>query len=211
MSGEEIFLNPGDVFYLPLGLRYRSYWCIDSDGRVEWDSYAFTEIPAANDPKYTMQILKPDGEAVRYLDQLSLDQTVSPTSIGLLYLFLGRVMTKMTEDHLDPKESLLAKAKRFIVSHPQFTVPELARHCGVSESGIYSLFHSYAGMTPIEMKNQIKVEKAIQLLSSTDMSIEEISTQLQFSSSAYFRKIVKAQTGKTPTKIRKEHYLTDSF
>ena len=37
----------------------------------------------------------------------------------------------------------------------------------------------------------------------TDKKIEEISSMLNFSSSSYFRKILKQHTGKTPREIRK--------
>ena len=93
--------------------------------------------------------------------------------------------------------------------HPDFKVGDLARHCSMSESGLYAFFREYAGTTPIDMKHRMKVEQAIGLLATTDLSIEEISDRLKFSSAAYFRKIVKEQTGKTPSALRREYYLAD--
>ena len=54
------------------------------------------------------------------------------------------------------------------------------------------------------MKQEILCEKAVQLLTTTDLSVEEISNRLLFSSSSYFRKIFKKYTGKTPRQIRKD-------
>ena len=46
-SGDVLFLAPNDLFYLPLGLRYHSYWIPEngSDGTVEWESYGFDFFP----------------------------------------------------------------------------------------------------------------------------------------------------------------------
>ena len=61
-------------------------------------------------------------------------------------------------------------------------------------------------MTPHALRQKILVEKAVELLTTTDIPIEEVSDRLGFSSSSYFRKILFAQTGKTPSAIRKEAF-----
>ena len=81
---------------------------------------------------------------------------------------------------------------------------ELARHCNMSESGIYAFFKKHMQDTPIGVKNRIKARRAVTMLETTNLSVEEISESLGFSSSAYFRKKIKEITGKTPQKIRKE-------
>ena len=47
LSGEELHLRAGDIFYLPKGLQYHSYWTIDETGdrSVSWESYGFTYYP----------------------------------------------------------------------------------------------------------------------------------------------------------------------
>ena len=211
LSGEVMELTRGAIFYLPLGLQYHSYWTPDTEGDsiAEWESYGFQTFPNLTNTRYKMQILYPDENAVSYLERLYRDQTVTPSSVGWLYLFLGSVLPFMKEENPDPQARLLAKAKEYIASHQDFKVGALARHCNMSESGIYAFFREYAGTTPIEMKHRMQVEQAIQWLATTDLSIEEISDQLKFSSAAYFRKIVKEQTGKTPSQLRREHSLTD--
>ena len=113
----------------------------------------------------------------------------------------------MVELDADPRERLYQRAYAYISDHPELRVPDLARHLGMSESGLYAFFRSYAHATPIEIKNRIQVEKAISLLRSTDISVEEISERCGFSSVAYFRRIVLHHTDKTPTRIRKEARL----
>lgn len=205
LDGEEITVRRGDIFYLPMGLKYHSHWTPDGDESLtQWESYSFTVFPNANDCHYKMQILHPSTEAITYLDALEESLVVNATTVGYLYLFLGDVLPQMYEKDPDPRALLFAKAKRYISDYPDRKVGQLARYCNMSESGLYAFFRNYANTTPIDVKHQIKVEKAMHLLSATDLSIEEISRQLKFSSSAYFRKIFKEQTGKTPTELRRE-------
>lgn len=203
LSGECLSLETGDVFYLPKGLSYHSYWLPDREGLVEWESLSFPSIPEEEERSYLPQILSPDGQAGTYLQRILDDMRVCPTTVGCLYLFLGSVLPYMQQRAKDEKALLLEKAKRYIASHPDFSVPRLARHCGISESGLYALFQSYAGMTPVEMKHRLQIESAITLLTTTDRSVEEISARLGFHSAGYFRRIFKQQTGKTPSQVRK--------
>lgn len=206
LSGEELHLSAGDVFYLPMGLRYHSYWTPnnDQDGSVCWESYSFVHLPIKSEYRYTMQKINPTKVAMEWLDRLKEDQTVSLASVGYLYLFLSEVLPHFRIAVHDPKVSLLQSAFRYIERHEDFTVPELARACGISETGMYKLFRDYAHATPIEIKHRNVAKRAVLMLSTTDMTVETIASSLGLSSPAHLRKILKKQTGKVPQDIRKE-------
>ena len=208
LDGEELHLKAGDFFYLPLGLRYHSYWTPNGDGKstVEWESYRFDFFPCKSGRTYVMQKLSPNDTALSYWSRIDPAMGVNTSSVGLLYAFLGEVFPTMTRTENDPQKELFSKAKHYILQNPQLKVPELARHCGMSESGLYAFFRSYANTSPIEVKNALQVQKSITLLGSTDLPIEDISELVGFRSVAYFRKILRAHTGKTPTEIRREQF-----
>ncbi|MBQ9134449.1 MAG: helix-turn-helix transcriptional regulator [Clostridia bacterium] len=203
---EELVLLPGDYFYLPKNMRYHSYWYGDpqQDDRIEWSSFSFEYFPSENDKRYRAQKLFPTEEAEEAFKKLAASRTVSAGSVGQLYVFLGAVLETMEPAERAVSDALVTRARAYISEHPNFKVPELAKHCGISESGLYAFFKSHMDMTPICLKNRMKAEQATVLLESTGMSVEEISTRLGFSTSAYFRKVIKEQTGKTPLQIRKE-------
>ena len=62
-------------------------------------------------------------------------------------------------------------------------------------------------MTPNEYRQIRLCEIGIELLSTTDKKVEEICNILHFSSSSYFRKILKKYTGCTPSEIRKRESI----
>ena len=206
ISGDELRLEAGDVFYLPLGLQYHSYWSVDEtkEPSVSWESYGFIHWPVHHKGRYVMQKINPSAEASRWLDQLEQNQTVSLASVGYLYLFLSEILPDLIIAESDPKSALLQTAFDYIQQHESFTVPALAHACGISESGIYALFRDYADTTPIDFKHRLIAERAVSMLTSTDMTVETIASTLGICSSAYLRRILKKQTGQTPSKLRKE-------
>lgn len=204
VDSDELKLSVGDVFYLPKGLKYNSYWTPDESGVVEWESYGFKIFPSSDGKAYAMQKLIPSKDAEYCLDRMKGDMTVGASSIGYLYQFIGHMLPSMTETLPDPDAMLFETAKKYISQNLDFKVKELAKHLGMSESGVYAFFRNYASTSPINLKNKIKTNSAITLLESTDLSVEEISQRLGFCSAEYFRKTLKQQTGKTPTEIRRE-------
>jgi AraC-like DNA-binding protein len=206
--GETLSLKAGDIFYMPLGMRYHSYWYPDdASGTVEFESYRFDLFPTRSAQEYALQHLFPDDESLDILDRLSADKAVSCLSVGLLYAFLGHMLPTMRRMDLERDRALFSKARHYIDLHPHFRVPELAHHCAMSESSLYAFFRAYANTTPIELKNKILAEKAVTLLGTTDFPVESIAASLGLHSVAYLRKIVKAHTGKTPSAIRREQRL----
>lgn len=206
VSGEELHLHAGDIFYLPMGLQYHSYWTVDENKApsVSWESYGFIHLPIHSEVRYAMQKISPSAEAIRWLDCLNQDQTVSPASVGYLYLFLSEVLPSLRIAEADSKASLLQTAFDYIQQHESFSVPELAHTCGISESGLYALFRDYAHTTPIDIKHRMIAERAVVMLTTTDLAVETIASTLGLCSSAYLRRILKKQTGQTPLQIRKE-------
>lgn len=205
-SGKELHLQAGDVFYLPLGLAYRSHWIPDKERGlpVSWESYGFEHLPMGEAAHYPMQIFTPTNEALALLDRLAKNKAISPMSVGLLYLFLGEMISQMKQSAPNAGETLLAKASAYIAANPNFHVSDLARQLGMSESSLFRFFRETAHTTPIRLKQQFLADHAIQLLSNTDRSIEEITSMLGFCSAAHLRKTLKIVTGKTPSEIRKK-------
>lgn len=58
-------------------------------------------------------------------------------------------------------------------------------------------------MCVTDYRNAVRVDVAIQLLLSTDSSVEEIASAVGFASAIYFRRVFKGATGMTPTAYRR--------
>jgi len=84
----------------------------------------------------------------------------------------------------------------------EFSIADLAQMCLLSESRFYALFKKTMKCSPITYRNNIRMQKAVNLLDS-DYSIEEIAAKVGFSSAVHFRRVFKEIMGKTPSEYRK--------
>lgn len=193
-------LAPGDLFYIPKHFPYQSHWY----GREDtcFDSFGFQYLPSSN-KKYALQKVTYDKETKELLLKLSENKTVNYTSIGRLYSLFGMVEPHMHLRSSHPQHELVNFVTEYMNKYPNATMSQVANACDISETSLYRLCHKHLHTTPNELRHHILCNKSIELLTTTDLPIEEISSLLGFSSSSYFRKILFAETKKTPREIRK--------
>ena len=99
---------------------------------------------------------------------------------------------------------LLQPALVYIKKHPQekITLSKMAALCSISTSYFSKLFSKEKLGNLSDYVNRTKMERAKELLASTDWSIGAISENLGFDDCGYFIKVFKRETGKTPMEYR---------
>lgn len=199
---KSIQIKEGDVFYIPKGLRYRSFWYPDNK-EVCFYSLGFDVFPMNEAVSYCLQKFECDSQEMKILSEIENELDVTPNSVGNLYCFLGKVLKKFRYSSISKEEILINKIVNFMQQNDNYTIQELAWHCTISESGLYDKIKKHFGKTPAQLRQSIICDKAKILLSTTDMPIESISNTLCISSPSYFYRIFKEQTGKTPKEYRK--------
>ena len=85
----------------------------------------------------------------------------------------------------------------------KLSIKSISRQVNVSKTVLYNKFHTFFGCTISEFINIKRIEKSIEYLSKTDLSMEEISMKVGFSSASYYSKIFKRIKGISPLKFRK--------
>ncbi len=196
-----ISASAGEAFYIPCGCRYVSRW--EDAALVRFDSLGFHLFPDGQNRRYLLQKLPMNEARMALCDRIAEEGAINCRSVGTLYQLLSELLPEMVSEPTDPRAAIVEKAAAYMVLHPECSAKELARHCSTSQSGLYAAFQLSAGITPVEMKHRIQTDKAVNLLTTTDLSVEEISDRLGFSSAAYFRRVLHQTTGKTPREIRK--------
>ncbi len=196
-----VTLSAGETVFIPKGCRYESFWTPDENSRLEWDSIGFDYFPQADKGTYLLQKVELDEKSTELLDSVTELMRVTPYTIGKLYELMDILLPKM-QRKVRAHDLLTENAVKFMREDPFCSIGDVAVAVGVSESWLYTVFKESLHLSPNEMRQKILCEKAEELLLSTGLSIEEISNRLQFSSSSYFRKILKKHLGKTPSKIR---------
>lgn len=83
------------------------------------------------------------------------------------------------------------------------SVNALAKMCHLSESQLTRRFLKLYGLSPIAYKNQIRTHVARELLFHTDLSLEEISLRLGYTSYTDFYRMFKKNFSLSPSEYRK--------
>ena len=99
----------------------------------------------------------------------------------------------------------LKKGIAYIRTHfgDSITMADVAQQSGVSERQLRNLFAQHLNMSPLDYLNQIRVNKAVELLRNTELSVKEVCYQCGFQSPQYFSRLFKQQTGLTPRDVAK--------
>lgn len=194
-------VSEGEVFYIPMGLPYQSYWYGDSE--ISFVSLGFRLFPEANDKSFCLQKFECNARIKEKIQSITLNKPVNSHNLCDFFDILRELLPIMETEKVNRNEQIYKKAKRFITQNTACSAKDIAKHCNVSESTLYLAFKTAVNKTPNEVKSEILCDKAVFLLSTTDKSVQEISDALGFSSTSYFRKTLKAYIGHTPREIRK--------
>ena len=100
----------------------------------------------------------------------------------------------------------LAAAREFMDTHlgDPITVSEVALAARVSPQHLIRLFRRHLGLTPGRYLWRARVERGLELLTATGLSIAEIAERCGFQNAFHFSRLVKAHAGLPPTTLRKQ-------
>ena len=99
---------------------------------------------------------------------------------------------------------VVVKAKEYIKSHYQrdISLDDVSKEVNISPYYFSKLFKEKAGENFIEYVTRIRMDKAKELLNSTDKSMKEICSEVGYSDSNYFSRSFKKNVGVTPTEYK---------
>lgn len=86
---------------------------------------------------------------------------------------------------------------------------DLSEYTGMNGAYLSHLFSQIEGMTIKDYLNQVRIQRAQNLLKYSDRSIIEISDYIGFQSQSYFGRIFKKYTGKTPARFREQYKIKE--
>ncbi len=203
---ETVHINPGDVFYIPKNLSYQSYWY--GDDEIDFLSIGFQKLNTNDNTNFALQVIPCSLETVEKIKKIpTVGCNIDCKTLSLFYDAMSEIISDLKYSSESGDELTAKNVMDCIRSYPHCSISEIAAMCEISESYLYSLFKTVVHMTPNDFRQKILCENGIELLLTTNKTIEEITTITGFSSSSYFRKVLKKHTGATPREIRKNRGL----
>lgn len=100
--------------------------------------------------------------------------------------------------------ALLYIAERY--AH-EIKVSQLARSCAMSESYFRKTFADTMGIPPLDYVNRYRVQRAMHMLSMSDVNVSQAAQECGFSSMATFHRNFIRYVGQNPTQWRREYAM----
>jgi len=106
--------------------------------------------------------------------------------------------------HTDP---VIEKAVAFMEKHlhEKISQEQIASAAHVSKRTLLRRFNEILNNPPTEILRQHRLERAKQLLSNSNMPLVEVALRCGFCDQPQLNRVIKQETGKTPTDYRREH------
>lgn len=208
-AGDLFLLFPGEWHsYHPTGKHgWKSYWIgfkgKNVDDRVK-AGFLSVEKPiyhvgfSADIIRLYEEAYKRAQEEAPYLQQILAG--IVNHLVGLMYA-LERSM-ELSKDHTRVDMINLARLRIRESLEVDLTIQQIAEDLGVSYSNFRKLFKEFTGISPALYQQDLRLQRAKELLATTTLSIKEIAYRLRFESPDYFSSKFKIKTGKKPSEFR---------
>lgn len=100
--------------------------------------------------------------------------------------------------------SVVERARKFIDGHYQrdISLDDVSREVDISPYYFSKLFKEETGKNFVEYVTEIRMSRAKELLTKSDMSMKEICSEIGYADPNYFSRIFKKNTGQTPTEYK---------
>lgn len=144
------------------------------------------------------------------LEDKELGKTLK--SKGLLYLLLDSILSlNINETNNYSGNNLKLKYTEMAISYikrnysMECKIEDMAKYLNIERSHLSRIFSSTTGLSPKEYLIRFRIEKAKDLLTKTDLTINTIGCSVGYFDPYHFSKIFKKTTGYTPSQFSRMH------
>lgn len=186
---------------------WKPYW-IHFQGKQAADYLAFiaatTTLPVFHIPQHQELTF-----CIEQLLQLMSDAHTHPNLVaatGALSALLGLIQLRLraVEKRTRTADENVEKSIEFMHRNlsRRLSLDDLAAAASMSANHFGTLFSKRHDCSPINYFNQLKVQRACELLVTTSLSVSEVSEQLGFNDPYYFSRLFKKHMGSSPSTYR---------
>lgn len=196
-------VEKGDVIFLKKGDRYTFRPAENSE--VEFLIIAFNMEGTLELPRLTHSQPKVPVKHFETIAELYRTQSPYYEERARAYLYL--LLCDLAEIALIPAQNGIVTAAGMLESRladSDLGIEEIAAMSGYSVSQFRKKFHALYGCSPLEYRQKKRIEHAETLLKTHLYTLEEVSELCGFNGKAYFFRLFRQITGKTPGEYGRE-------
>ena len=118
----------------------------------------------------------------------------------------GKITVNQEEEKL---VELLLQAIEAHIGDEEYNADMLAHDVAMSRTSLYKKLHTMLGITPTDFIRNVRLKRAVQLLSDTSLTISEIAVRVGFATPRNFSTQFKKMFGVLPSEYRVPKGNTD--
>src|SRR5690606_26920119 len=97
------------------------------------------------------------------------------------------------------------------LDEPEFSVEQMSRELGMSRVHLYKKLRSLTGKSPVEFIRLIRLQRAEQLLGTSQLTVSEIAYKVGYNNAKYFSRHFKMEYGVLPSAYASKKSETMDF
>lgn len=144
-----------------------------------------------------------DGESLELDSFLSLNQALHSWLLALSRCLKTLDIHPTRTEYRDERIESALQWLHGMPLNQKFREHQLAQYFGLSVVHLNRLFSKEVGMSPVDILERRRWERAVNLLEFSEVPIKQLSYDLGFSSPSHFTAWFKSKAGETPREYRK--------
>jgi AraC-like DNA-binding protein len=204
-DGISLSARPGDLVYFPVSAKYTACFAPDettADTQIHFHLVDESGEDAVLSGRPVILLSGGGPQWQEFFDRAEREFSAVRGRLRLtacICELLDR-LAELSRSRADSVFRVIAPGIALLEAHLEenIPVPKLAQECCVSERTFRRLFCRYAGMSPVQYKNALRIVRAKQLLSGGELTVGEIGEMLGFYDSSCFCRLFRRETGCWP-------------
>jgi len=189
--------KPGDVLFLPANTPYKVEYSVSESIVVHFDKCNYSEVENICFENSASINLGFEHLLKAWNEQRSINRTKA-----IIYDILDKMATDQQESIND---TVVKSCVRYMEKHycdPKLDVETLCSMFFISVSSLQRGFANYLATSPKQYLIQLRMDRALELLTKNEISVKEISFACGFTDEKYFSRAFKRRYGYPPSQLK---------
>lgn len=132
-------------------------------------------------------------------------------NVQCLLISMFTEISKCANNTVSGTISYIKRANKYIIKNftSKISIDNIAEYAGINKAYLQRQYKKYTNQTILTTINQLRIQKACQLLRSSNILIDNIARQVGFSSKEQLNYVFKNLMGISPSKYRNAHIQSE--
>lgn len=197
-GNKTLITKPGDLLFIPSDTSYKVEYSLCEIIVVHLEQCNYLELESISPQNRT---------AIEHRFQHLLESWNERHSINQAKSIIYDILEKIAIDKGPSSEhTAFANSVRYINEHfcdPDLNIETICQELFMSASSLQRAFKSFLGISPKQYLDKQRMNKALELLTEDELSVNQIAYACGYTDEKYFSRVFKKTYGYPPSQLRK--------